>query len=70
MNHRDRLKNIVRDVKNQPNKELEFAMKILSDDFEQTKKALIELTKRLDAVEMSYNKILEEYEKRTNVKSK
>lgn len=70
MNNRERLKNIVKDLKNQPNKELEFALNFLSEDFNQTKSALIELTKRLDAVELTYNKVLEEYEKRTNVRPK
>lgn len=70
MNHIDRLKNIVKDVKNQPNKELEYAMQFLSEDFELTKKTLVELTKRLDALEITYNKILEEYEKRNNVGNK
>lgn len=64
MNQRERIKNIIKDLKNQPNKELQFAMDFLNEDFEHTKKALIELTKRLDAVEMTYNKVLEEYERR------
>ena len=64
MNQRERLKNIIKDLKNQPNKELQFALDFLSNDFNQTKSALIELTKRLDVVEQTYNKILEEYEKR------
>lgn len=64
MNQREKLKNIIKDLKNQPNKELQFALDFLSNDFNQTKSALIELTKRLDVVEQTYNKVLEEYEKR------
>jgi len=64
MNPRERIKNIIKDLKNQPNKELQFAMDFLNEDFENTKKALIELLKRLDAVEITYNKILQEYERR------
>jgi len=64
MNQSERLKNAIKDLKNQPNKELQFALDFLSNDFNQTKSAIIELTKRLDYVEQTYNKVLEEYEKR------
>ena len=64
MDSTGRIKNIVKDLKNQPNKELEFVLEFLTNDFTQTKTALIELTKRLDVVEITYNKVLEEYERR------
>lgn len=70
MDSTGRIKNIVKDLKNQPNKELEFVLEFLTNDFTQTKTALIELTKRLDVVEITYNKVLEEYEKRKNVTTK
>lgn len=70
MDSTERIKNIVKDLKNQPNKELEFVLEFLTNDFTQTKTALIELTKRLDVVEITYNKVLEEYEKRKNVTTK
>lgn len=66
MDKKEKIHNIIRDLKNQPNKDLMFAMEYLSKDFETTKKTLIELTKRLDALEITYNKVLEEYEKRKN----
>jgi hypothetical protein len=67
MDSTEKIKNIVKDLKNQPNKELEFVLEFLTSDFTQTKAALIELTKRLDVVELTYNKVLEEYERRKNV---
>jgi len=70
MDSTERIKNIVKDLKNQPNKELEFVLEFLTNDFTQTKTALIELTKRLDVVEITYNKVLEEYERRKNVTTK
>lgn len=70
MDSTGRIKNIVKDLKNQPNKELEFVLEFLTNDFTQTKTALIELTKRLDVVEITYNKVLEEYERRKNVTTK
>lgn len=70
MDSTERIKNVVKDLKNQPNKELEFVLEFLTNDFTQTKTALIELTKRLDVVESTYNKVLEEYERRKNVTTK
>jgi exonuclease VII small subunit len=70
MDSTEKIKNIVKDLKNQPNKELEFVLEFLTSDFTQTKAALIELTKRLDVVELTYNKVLEEYERRKNVTTK
>ena len=54
--------------KERSNQELISAMENLKKDFEQTKGAIIQLTKHLDGVELVYNKILEEYENRINGK--
>ena len=37
----------------------------LQNDFEETKKLIIKLTRHLDGTESVYNKLLKEYKKRT-----
>jgi hypothetical protein len=51
------------------NKEILYSLEYLSEDFEQTKNTIVKLTYHLDSTEQLYNKILKEYEKRTNGKS-
>lgn len=57
---------ILKDYKSKTNKELMFAMDKLRQDFEFTKKQLIDLSYHLDKLEDSYNLILKEYNTRTN----
>jgi hypothetical protein len=57
---------IIKDFKNRPNKDLIKALDLISQDFEYTKKTLIDLTKHLDNLEYTYNQILKEYKKRNN----
>lgn len=57
---------ILNDYKNKSNKDLVDTLKFLSDDFEKTKDLILKLTYHLDSTENSYNKILEEINKRTN----
>ena len=52
---------IIKEYKERPNKDLVLAMDLLVQEFEFTKKRVIELTKHLDSVEYTYNKILKEY---------
>jgi hypothetical protein len=59
---------LIKDYKNQPNKELTFILDFLKDDFESTKNTVIKLTEHLDKVENTYNLILEEYQNRTKQK--
>lgn len=66
MKKSEKIEKIIRDLRNQPNKELIYALDYLNNDFEATKKTIIELTKRLDSLELTYNKVLEEFEKRKN----
>jgi hypothetical protein len=54
------------DIKNVPNSKLIDDMDKLTTDFELTKNNIINLTVYLDNVEELYNKILEEYQSRTN----
>ena len=56
------------DIKNVPNSKLIDDMDKLTTDFELTKNNIINLTVYLDSVEELYNKILEEYQSRTNGK--
>ena len=52
-------------LKNLPNNVLINFMDLLTTDFEDTKKKLLELTYHLDSVEEYYNTIIKEFENRT-----
>lgn len=54
----------VKDLQNIPNSKLVSLLDKLSNEFEETKSSLINLSYHLDNVESLYNKILNEYEKR------
>ena len=69
MDAREIVNNVLKNLNESTNKELMFSMDFLNSDFEQTKNAIIKLTKHLDNTEMLYNKILKEYQNRTNVKN-
>ena len=56
---------ILKDYKNKSNKELADVLDFLQEDFDKTKDLLVKLTYHLDTTENSYNKILEEYKKRS-----
>jgi hypothetical protein len=60
----EKIKTIINDYKSLPNKDLEFGLQQISEDFEETKKLLVRLTHHLDSLEDSYNKILKEYKSR------
>lgn len=55
---------IIKEYKNRPNKDLIMALDLVSQDFEYTKKTLIELSKHLDKLEHTYNILLKEYNSR------
>jgi len=57
---------ILSEYKKTPNKDLISVLDFLYEDFEKTKDLIIKLTNHLDITENSYNKILEEINKRTN----
>jgi hypothetical protein len=57
---------IINDYKSKTNKDLMFAMDKINEDFEFTKKQLIDLSYHLDKLEESYNLLLKEYKTRTN----
>jgi DNA anti-recombination protein RmuC len=57
---------ILKDYKNKSNKDLVVTLDFLKQDFEKTKDILVKLTYHLESTENSYNKILEEINKRTS----
>jgi hypothetical protein len=59
---------IVRDYKNESNKNLKFALDFIKSDFDNTKETIIQLTKHLDKLENTYNVLLSEYKKRNETK--
>jgi len=60
----EKVKNIISDIKSKPNKELTQVMDFLSQDFEETKKLIIDLTYHIDNIENLYNIVLKEYQSR------
>lgn len=66
MDSRELVNNVMNNLNESTNKEILHSLEYLSNDFEETKKTIINLTKHLDNVELVYNKILKEYQKRTN----
>jgi prefoldin subunit 5 len=45
-----------------------MAMDVIQKDFESVKDTLIKMTHHLDSLENTYNKVLKEYNTRTNVR--
>jgi hypothetical protein len=62
----EKLNTIITEIKSSDNQELVQAMDFLSEDFEETKQMIVNLSIHLDNVENLYNKILVEYNSRTN----
>jgi hypothetical protein len=69
MKGRETVNNVIKNLNESSNKEILYSLEYLSEDFEQTKNTIVKLTYHLDSTEQLYNKILKEYEKRTNGKS-
>jgi hypothetical protein len=65
MKERDKINNIVNNLNDSSNSEIVYALDYLNVDFEQTKDAIVRMTKHLDTVELVYNKLLKELENRT-----
>lgn len=68
MDGRERVNKIIKEINDSTNNELLFALNFLNEDYEKTKEMVINLTKHLDNIEIVYNKVLKEHEKRHNVK--
>lgn len=63
----DKILDILKNYKNKSNKDLIYVLDFLYEDFNKTKELVLKLTHHLDSTEISYNKILEEINQRTNV---
>jgi hypothetical protein len=61
---KEKIIDVVNDVKNKSNKDLFLAINELNDEFEKTKTLIIDLTRHLDSVEVLFNEINDEIEKR------
>lgn len=70
MDSRERLNDVLNNLKESGNKDLVFCLDYLNEEFETTKHNIIKLTEYLDKVELLYNKILKELEGRNNVGTK
>ena len=57
---------IVADMKNKGNNDLVKAMDFLTEDFDETKQMIIDLSVHLDNIEAVYDKVFKEYKFRTN----
>lgn len=55
---------IVKDYKSYSNKDLQFVMDFINEDFNFTKETVIKLTQHLDKLELTYNTIKKEYDSR------
>ena len=64
MKERDKINNIVNNLNDSSNSEIIYALDYLNVDFEQTKDAIVRMTKHLDTVEVVYDKLLKELENR------
>lgn len=67
-NNSKKILDIIKDYKSKSNVDLRLAMDYINEDFELTKKNLINLTHHLDKLETTYNKLLSEYKTRNGDK--
>ena len=64
----EKLKEIIQDFKNKPNKDLILVMDYINEEFNKTKQNIIDSTHYLDNLEKTYNQLLREYQKRNGIK--
>ena len=64
----EKIKEIIQDYKNKPNKDLTLVMYYINEEFNKTKKNIIDSTYYLDSLEKTYNQLLKEYQKRNGIK--
>jgi hypothetical protein len=60
----EKVLSIVKDYKSHSNKDLQFVMDFINEDFNFTKETVIKLTKHLDKLELTYDTIKKEYDSR------
>ena len=66
--HLEKLKIILLTAENATNNDLFTASKMLSEEFEKTKELIIDLTRQLDNIADMYEKVNNEYKKRSGKK--
>jgi len=59
------IQKVITELNDSSNTDLVKALDLLEKDFYLTKENIVQLTKRLDATEELYNKILSEFKRRT-----
>ena len=59
-------KKIILEYETRSNKDLVNVMERINEEFEKTKQQVINMTYYLDNLEITYNKVLKEYQKRNN----
>lgn len=64
---KNRIIEIINDIKDKPNKDLLECEFILFEEYEKTKEIVIELTKHMDIIEEMHYKIISEIEKRKDL---
>lgn len=64
---KDKILEIINDSENKSNKDLLEVMDVLYNEHENTKQLIIDLTRHLDLIEESYNKVEKEIDKRTKI---
>jgi hypothetical protein len=67
-NEKDLINEVFKNLNESSNKDLRSCLDILNNEYEKTKETIISLTKHMDVVESTYNKIFKVYQKRLNGK--
>ena len=60
----NKLKNVIENYEGSTDTELSSALVKIKEDFESTKKYVVDLTYKLDTIESTYNKLYKELDKR------
>lgn len=61
---KEKIIEIINDVENKSNKDLFITVNELYEEFEKTKKLIVDLTRHMESIEQSYNRVNKEIEKR------
>lgn len=61
---KEKIIEIINDVENKSNKDLFITVNELYEEFEKTKQLIVDLTRHMESVEQSYNRVNNEIEKR------
>ena len=61
---KEKIIEIINDVENKSNKYLFITVNELYEEFEKTKQLIVDLTRHMESIEQSYNRVNKEIEKR------